>query len=218
MSTLKNLRLARGLTLKEVAARIHTTEVSVSRYEKEDQRLTLPLMQKLAAALDCTVADIAGESPGKTGVPRAAKADQDETASTARIDELDVRASAGSGQIVDGEGKIAEWQLPRDLLHAATNSPVERIKIITVIGDSMQPTFNPTDKVMVDISDTRPSPPGIFVVWDGLGLVLKRVEFLPDSEPPTIRISSDNAKYQPYERAIEEAHIQGRVLGKWLWT
>jgi phage repressor protein C with HTH and peptisase S24 domain len=133
---------------------------------------------------------------------------------------MDIRAGAGSGQAVtiDEGGKIAEWSVPQELLRSATSSPSERIKILSIVGDSMQPTFNPTEKVMVDTGDLMPSPPGIFIVWDGLGLVAKRVEFVAHSDPPTVRMLSDNQKYSTYERVIGEAHIQGRVIGKWLWT
>jgi hypothetical protein len=40
---------------------------------------------------------------------------------------------------------------------------------------------------------------------------------LPHSEPPRVRISSDNGKYDAYERTLEEAYIQGRVIGQWRW-
>lgn len=46
------------MTLKQLADKIGVTEVSASRYEKEDQRLTLPLLHKIAAALDCGPADL----------------------------------------------------------------------------------------------------------------------------------------------------------------
>jgi phage repressor protein C with HTH and peptisase S24 domain len=137
---------------------------------------------------------------------------------TARIDELDIRASAGSGHIIDSEHKIGEWQLPRELVKLATNSPAEQIKILSIVGDSMTPTYNPVDKVMVDTGDIQPSPPGVFVIWDGLGFVVKRVQYLPHSDPPRVRITSDNPKYEAYERILGEAYIQGRVIGKWLWV
>jgi len=73
----------------------------------------------------------------------------------------------------------------------------------------------PGEKVMADVGDRSPSPPGIFVLWDGLGIVLKRVEYIPFSDPPTVRISSDNQRYEPYERTLEEAHILARVIGRW---
>jgi transcriptional regulator with XRE-family HTH domain len=61
VNSLKAIRTRLGLTLKQVADRIHTSEVSVSRYEREDSRLTLPLLRRLAAALGTSVAEIAGE-------------------------------------------------------------------------------------------------------------------------------------------------------------
>jgi len=90
--------------------------------------------------------------------------------------------------------------------------------VITVYGDSMEPTLAPGTRVMVDTEDRIPSPPGIFVVYDGLGLVVKRVEHRPQSSPPAVRLISDNPRYDSYECPLEEARIQGRVIGRWQWT
>lgn len=81
----------------------------------------------------------------------------------------------------------------------------------------MEPDLPAGTRVVVDTSDKVPTPPGVFVVWDGLGLVAKRIEHIPFSEPPRIKLSSDNPKYSPYEVTLEEAHIQGRVMGRWRW-
>jgi len=63
-----------------------------------------------------------------------------------------------------------------------------------------------------------PSPPGVYVLWDGLGLVLKRVEVIFGTQDPVmIRISSINPAYSSYDRALNEVHINGRVVGKWQW-
>lgn len=134
------------------------------------------------------------------------------------IDELDTRVGAGAGQVIEGGVKVGQWMMPRELMKLATVAGEDRVKIVSVVGNSMAPTFSPTDRIMVDTSDRLPSPPGIFVVWDGLGLVVKRIEYIPHSDPATIRITSDNARYAPYERSLEEAHIQGRVIGKWQWS
>jgi phage repressor protein C with HTH and peptisase S24 domain len=56
-----------------------------------------------------------------------------------------------------------------------------------------------------------PSPPGIFVLNDGLGLIAKRVEIVPQSEPLKLRIISDNPRYQPYEIAADQANMVGRI-------
>ena len=38
-------------------------------------------------------------------------------------------------------------------------------------------------------------PPGIFVIWDGTGLVAKRIEHAPHSEPPRMVLKSLNPGY-----------------------
>ena len=80
-----------------------------------------------------------------------------------------------------------------------------------VEGDSMMPTLHSGDAVLVDMARKFPTPPGIFVLFDGMGLVAKRVEHIPNSDPPRLRIISDNTFYSPYERTIDEVNIIGRI-------
>lgn len=136
----------------------------------------------------------------------------------AAIDELDLSVSGGAGTTVDEIKAIRTWLLPNDVVSISTDSGVKNVRILRVKGDSMSPTYNPLDRILVDIGDTVPSPGGVFVVYDGLGLVVKRVEYIPHSDPPTVRITSDNPRFEPYERTLDEAYIQGRVIGKWLWA
>ena len=49
------------------------------------------------------------------------------------------------------------------------------------------------------------------MLFDGLGLVAKRLENVANSDPPTMRIISDNPVYAPYERSAEEVNIVGRI-------
>ena len=52
--------------------------------------------------------------------------------------------------------------------------------MISISGDSMVPLLEHDDTVMLDCSQTRPSPPGIFILDDGVGLVAKRIEIIPN--------------------------------------
>lgn len=136
--------------------------------------------------------------------------------------EVDVRASAGAGSVVDQEEESAVWAFPEYWVRAELSARSGRdFRIITIEGDSMvsEPAVSrdlqPGDKVIINIADRLPSPPGVFIVHDGLGLVAKRVEHIAQSEPPSIRISSNNPAYSAYERTLDEAHIMGRVVGRW---
>lgn len=167
-----------------------------------------------------TGANVGARKPATREEPPASAA---ETEPFAIVAELDVRAAAGpNGSAIEilhereDEAVVARYGFPREGFRQLFGAAPERVRIVEVIGDSMAPTLLPGQRVLVDTNDVRPSPPGIFVVWDGMGLVLKRVEFVPHSDPPTVRILSDNARYPAYERPVGEAWIQGRVIGGWL--
>ena len=131
------------------------------------------------------------------------------------LKEIDVRASAGAGAIVESESPIAQWGFPEMWLRASFGANPGELHLITVEGDSMEPVLAPGDKVMVDTGRQVPSPPGIFVLYDGFGTVVKRLEHIPNSDPPTIHIKSANPAYERYDRTADEINVVGRVIGVW---
>jgi SOS-response transcriptional repressor LexA len=44
-----------------------------------------------------------------------------------------------------------------------------------------------------------------------MGLVAKRLEHVANSDPPRLRIISENPSYKPYEVSSEEVNIIGRM-------
>jgi len=44
------------------------------------------------------------------------------------------------------------------------------------------------------------------------GLVVKRVEVMPQTDPPKLRLISANPAYDPYDCLAGEAHIAGTVI------
>jgi phage repressor protein C with HTH and peptisase S24 domain len=87
------------------------------------------------------------------------------------------------------------------------------LRMITIC-DSMEPLLSSGDRVLIDASQRVPVPPGIFAIWDGMGLVAKRIEHEPNLDPAMVVIKSVNPEYQTYQRMAEEVHIIGRVV----WT
>jgi phage repressor protein C with HTH and peptisase S24 domain len=130
------------------------------------------------------------------------------------VKSLDVRAAGGAGAVVDVEEENGRFGFPA----REFDVPAERLRVITVIGDSMflpgdPSSLQPGDRVVVDTAQKVPSPPGIFVLHNGMGLVVKRVE--PLVKVKRVRIFSINPAYKEYELSASEAHIQGRVIGVW---
>jgi phage repressor protein C with HTH and peptisase S24 domain len=129
------------------------------------------------------------------------------------VTEIDVRASAGPGAIHDGlEEAKGTWLFPDPVIRHEFRTKPEYLHIITIDGDSMEPLLSTGDRILIDTSQRVPVPPGIFVIWDGMGVVAKRVEHVPHSDPPTVVIKSVNPEYQTYERQAEEVNIIGRVI------
>lgn len=59
---IRERRQAAGLTLQEVADKLGTTAVTVSRWEREPQRVTLPILERLAGAIGCTKEELLAKS------------------------------------------------------------------------------------------------------------------------------------------------------------
>jgi phage repressor protein C with HTH and peptisase S24 domain len=224
---LKQLRQRAGLSIRQVAQALGMEYgSSYQHYEDRYKKPLLPLELVLklvpifapagveAAELYALAGvDATGERPASAAAGMA----KNEGGRILRIPELDVRAAAGDGLVGGGEKVVDEWALPSGMVRHYSTAPASDLRIITVMGDSMEPTLQPGQRVLVDTGDRNPSPPGVFVVWDGLGLVVKRCQVVPHSEPPRVRITSDNPKYDAYERTLSEAYIQGRVIGQWRW-
>jgi len=122
---------------------------------------------------------------------------------------VDVPAGAYSQS---GHETVGIWSMPLDYLRHELRVPKLAVRLVEVIGDSMHPTLQPGDRIMVNTGDRKPSPPGIFALWDGLGVVVKRVEHIPNTDPLVYRIGSDNPHHATYERTEDEVHIIGRVV------
>ena len=86
------------------------------------------------------------------------------------------------------------------------------LRIIQVVGDSMEPTFCHKDTVLVDLSNKTPSPSGIFALIESLGVVIKRIECVMRDKTPVLKVHSDNPRYTSYEHSLDEANILGRIV------
>ena len=88
------------------------------------------------------------------------------------------------------------------------------LRLVTLRGDSMSPVLENGDMVLVNTSDTQPSPPGILVLFDRVGLKVKSLELLPGNSTaePLVRISSANTHYSAYQRRLVEINIKGRII------
>jgi len=123
------------------------------------------------------------------------------------------RPSMGGGAVVteDGDTPGRVYHFRRSWIRNSLKAQPSQLRIMHVEGDSMEPSLLDGDTVLVDMARRVPQPPGIFVLHDGMGLVAKRLEHIPMSDPPRVRIISDNPRYAPYECTTDEVNIIGRI-------
>ncbi len=229
-----------GLDMKGLSKLAGLGETYVRDALKRGRGGSLPALNKLAAALGrsldwlITGAETAGGEFAPDKPPRR-KLDTSfdgrivdaETRAGSTIFEVDVRAGAGGGgapvdafvhdergNVYAAEGIAAEWSLPQAIMQGVLHAAARHIRVFEVIGDSMEPRLFEGDRVFVDLRYTVPSPEGIFALWDGYGLVIKRLQMVMGAEPARVRIISANPSYSPYEAGLDEVRIIGRFAGR----
>jgi phage repressor protein C with HTH and peptisase S24 domain len=123
-----------------------------------------------------------------------------------------VRASAGPGAVVnEGLGK-PYFGFDERWLKALTPTPASKLSIVRVEGDSMSPTLNDGDDILVDLGDcTDRLRDGIYVLRVDDSLVVKRLALSPMGRRVTVQ--SDNPAYPDWpDCGLGEIHCIGRVI------
>lgn len=109
------------------------------------------------------------------------------------------------------QNKVRDWQIPADYLKSELHAmSTDGLVIWRVENDSMAPSYEYGDKVIIDTNAKKPSPSGVFLLWDGIGPSLANVSITPGNGKPVARVSgSGNA----YEVPADKLQVIGRVRG-----
>jgi phage repressor protein C with HTH and peptisase S24 domain len=113
------------------------------------------------------------------------------------------RVAVQNQQIVDYLSFRPDW------LQRVLNLDLHGIALVEVIGDSMSPTADEGDVVLIDLRETRFRHDGVYVLRTGNDLAVKRLQRQPDG---SILIRSDNPAYESYAVQPEETSVLGRAL------
>jgi phage repressor protein C with HTH and peptisase S24 domain len=162
---------------------------------REDERRTLARYFNISESLLGGRDDGADPLPGMIAVTRSA-----------------VRASAGPGSIPAQEEGQPYFAFDRRWLKALTGASAEHLSIVRVEGDSMAPTLNDGDDILIDRRDAgEPLRDGIYVLRVDERLLVKRLAVHPMGGHVTVQ--SDNAAYPDWpDCGIDDVHCIGRVI------
>jgi phage repressor protein C with HTH and peptisase S24 domain len=142
-----------------------------------------------------------------SGVPEADNDDEVE------IDSIDLSYGMG-GTFVDvepGALEIAKAKFSREWLRKFTHSSPELLFTTSGVGDSMAPTINDQDIVIVDRSEQLQGAMGDkiwAIVFGGVGMI-KRLRPMPDG---TVKIMSDNQAVRDELATDNDLFVIGRVV------
>ena len=217
---LRHMLWKRGVSLADASLALGRNKTYLQQYLARGMPRVLSHQDsaRLGEILDCDPeilrhAEIPPPKPRKKKNPRTGS--RSPAPGMAVIPEMEVEAAAGPGAIAEEFAQErASWQIPESMIRHEGHARPEDLRILMVRGESMEPEMREGDRLLVDTGRRRPDTGELFVLWDGNGLVVKRVEAIRGSEPPRLRLLSANPGYEPYTCLVEDAHIVGKVV----WT
>ena len=123
-----------------------------------------------------------------------------------------VMVSAGPGALVTQELGKPYFAFDERWLKALTPTAPDNLSIVRVEGDSMAPTLNPGDEILVDLGDCADRlRDGIYVLRVDDALVVKRLALHPMGGRVTVQ--SDNPAYSDWpDCGLDEINCIGRVV------
>ena len=184
MNQLKEIRTQKGMSQEDLAKLLQTTKASVSRYEREDQRITLPLLMRLSKALRCSMSELIGE--------------KEFNAQTVQISMLP--NSKDKGTIMIDKGILDNVNIQ------------DSTRGNYCVGDNMSPTIKHDDFYLVDTELLDISQNGIFLIEaDGDVFLVRSTR---NKITKATSLSYDNPLMQNIgEVKIKDVKVIGQVTG-----
>lgn len=208
-ATLDRLLQEKGIDYARLSAVIGRNAAYIQQYIKRGSPRRLAEQDRARIAAYLGVAEALLGGPDRRVATPARPRGRD----MVLVPKLAVGASAGAGASIDGEaieGAVAfdpKWL--RDL-----GADPRALSIIRVEGDSMAPTLNDGDDILVDGGDAAGRlRDGIYVLRMDDGLMVKRVARAPGTG--RISVLSDNSQYPSYPD-LPMASVQ--LVGRVVWT
>lgn len=121
----------------------------------------------------------------------------------------ETQLSAGGGAFVISEEIEGYYAFRKNWLSRVASS-AKNLVLMRVIGDSMSPTIQQEDTVMIDIGKRSIKEGMIYAIRFDSTVMIKRLAFRPGGR---ILIISDNRQeYEPYEAELKDLHIIGQII------
>ena len=114
-------------------------------------------------------------------------------------------------QAIEKAANISLWKFPEKYVAQELKINVSKSRVLEIHSDNMAPTLSPGDRVIVNLESKPPSPPGIFIIWDGLNFAPYRLESKVGTSPLEVIVKSDKESHGTVVNA-DKISILGRVV------
>lgn len=125
---------------------------------------------------------------------------------------FDVQASAGLGSEVVSETVENYFTFNKHFLSSELRVSGEQLVFVTISGDSMLPTLQDGDRVLVDMTQNSVNNEGLYLLQSKDGLMAKRLK----ESKGDLCVSSDNPDYESWNITAAERALNP-VAGKIVW-
>lgn len=131
-----------------------------------------------------------------------------------RLPRYDVRAAAGDGAEVVSE-HVAEFiAFSESWIKQTLRRKPDGLAIIEAVGNSMSPTINDGDTLIIDTKVVEANSDGIYVLSVRNSLMVKRIQLQIDGD---ILVLSDNPSFEPKRIQANDFEMM-RIVGQVLWA
>ncbi len=128
-----------------------------------------------------------------------------------KVNVYDIEAAAGVGAVVENNDVANKLAFKKSWIRSSSNATADDLAVITVSGDSMNPTLYDGDRILVDMTQTTIRNDGIYVLRNDDMILVKRISLNPITKLCTIK--SDNSFYESWEGCQpSDLDILGRVI------
>ncbi|MFZ3485740.1 XRE family transcriptional regulator [Sphingomonas sp. 3-13AW] len=201
-------RAAKGLSQTQLARSAGVSQATIGKLESGISSGSSHL-HKIARALGTSAAYLAGETddPSEGAVPLPSR--EQLLAELGLVEVAEIDLAYGMGGAFDGPAEVRNSVFAQDWLQRITRTPASELHIARGRGDSMAPTLNDGDLVIIDRSQRSVlEQDAIWALSIGEILMIKRLRVRGEQ----VTLLSDNDRVPADTAHPEEVNIVGRVI------
>ena len=209
---LRTLRQTNGFTLEQLAERLETTPITLSRYETGKRSGSLVVLEEICRIYNLTVTDFFADKNADNNISLL------ETRAASVADSQDnlvpIYGNIAAGSFTSAvEDHIDEIEIPQTFLNRFGK---DNLFGLAVHGESMNKVVQNNDYVILNRQQQADNGDIVAVLLNNEEATLKRFYQL-DAETIILKPESNDASFQPITVDLRQPDTNLSILGKAIW-